>query len=73
MIMQTECCCFVYNTPLVFDLLKEKIFVSTKCKQNISNTKEETEKENNSSCSFYKTIKWNNNVNDSNKNVTNFF
>ena len=76
MIMHTECCCFVYiYTPMVFECFvkKKKIFDSTKCKQNISNTKKETKKENNSLCSFYKTIKCTNNVNDSNKNVTNFF
>ena len=52
-----------------------KCFVKKKrLLSHISNTKKETKKkENNSSCSFYKTIKCNNNVNDSNKNVTNFF
>ena len=47
MIMHTKCCCFVYIYSIGFRiLLNEKIFVSTECKQNISNTKEETKKEN---------------------------
>ena len=35
--------------------------------------RQKKQKEDNSSFSFYETIKCNNNVNDSNKNVTNFF
>ena len=46
-----------------------KTFVSTKCKQNIRTQRKRPKKEMNSSCSFYKTIKCNINVNDSNKNV----
>ena len=44
-----------------------KTFVLTKCKQ--IKRRKRLKKEMNSSCSFYKTIKCNINVNDSNKNV----
>ena len=50
---------------------KERNFVLTKFKQKISNTKEETKKM--KTTPFVLSIKFNNNVNDLNKNVTNFF
>ena len=62
-------------TPLVFEcFVKKKRLLS---QQNVNKTSviqgRRPKKENNSSCSFHKTIKCNNNINDSNKNVTNFF
>ena len=62
---------FVIYTPLVFEcFVKKKRLLS---QQNVNKTsvtqRKRPKKENNSSCSFYKTIKCNNNVNDSNKNV----
>ena len=58
-------------------LLKRKEICLNKnnVKQKICNTKEggDKKKTKNSSCSVYKTIKCNINVNDSNKNVKNFF
>ena len=67
----------IYN-PLVFDcFVKRKRILS---QQNVNKPsltqRRRPKKEKNSSCSFHKTIKCNNNVNDSNdsnKNVTNFF
>ena len=67
---------FCYLYVIVFQMFcqKEKNFLNkivlTKYKQKICNTKEERKKnENDSLCSFYKTIKCNNNVNDLNKNL----
>ena len=69
-----ECCCFVIIRHWFLNVLLKRKDLS---QQNVNKTsvtqRRRPKKENNSSCSFYKTIKCNNNVNDSNKNVTNFF